>query len=140
MILHCDFEELAALNAGARECLAAMAGGVTQLAPEQAVGAVEALIPRLTGDIDVETLEDQESLELAIERILICLKERMDSSLLERFVGAEEAVIAYFDYAHVLTVHGRITQMGREMAGVIELMTGQPVTTDAAREVRFDED
>jgi hypothetical protein len=138
LILHCNFEELAAVTAGARHCLAVAAGGVaSQPALDVVLDDVDALLPRLTGDISIQSLEEQESVERALIHITEQLRERMDQILLEQFVGAEDAVAAYFDYAHVLTVNERVRLMGIEMAALAELLTGQPVAAEAARNMHF---
>lgn len=136
MILHCDFEELAALTAGARHTLAVAAGGVSSVAVNSsALDDVEALLPRLTGDVSIQSIPEQESVERAVECIALCLRERMDEIVIEQFVGAEDAVAAYFDYAHVLTVHERVRRMGREMIALAELLAAnEPI---AARQVQF---
>ena len=58
MILHCNFEELAALNAAAARVLerSAVAHGV--VAPAEPLEELEALLPRLAGDLSIESLAD----------------------------------------------------------------------------------
>ena len=141
MILRCSFEELTALTTGAERVLAAGAapdGDDTRVAAPPAVLAdVEALLPRLDGDFSVHTLADQESVERAVECILVHLKDRMDGFILEQHVGSDDAVNAYFDYAYVRRVHDRVYRAGREMVAMIEVMTGAPPTDTSRHEVTF---
>ena len=138
MILHCDFEELAALAAVARHGLAVAAGGASSFAHDhRAADDVEALLPRLTGDISIQSLEEQASVERALDFLLASARERSDQIILEQYVGAEDSVAAYFDFAYVLTVYERVRLMGIEMAALAELLTGHPVTAEAARHMQF---
>jgi len=138
MILHCSFEELGALNAGIERVLAeADRGGVA--APPDVLPDLDALAPRLTGDLDLETLAEQRSVERAVDYLVDEARERMDSSVLEQHAAAEGAVQAYFDYAYVLTVRDRIRRIGAEMRALIELMTGKPPSEKTARTFSFDE-
>ena len=59
VILYCNYEELAALKAGARVVLEREppAGGPV-LAPPETRAHVEALLPRLEGDLSVSTLAE----------------------------------------------------------------------------------
>lgn len=140
MILHCSFEELAAANAGALRLLSGEdgRGGASVLAPAETIADVEALLPRLTGDIEITTLAEQERILRALDAILDRLREDMDRTILESYPGAEDAVVAYFDYAHVLTLRERAARIGREMSAMIELMTGHPPTPRTAREITFE--
>ncbi|MBX6364064.1 MAG: hypothetical protein IRZ00_09375 [Gemmatimonadetes bacterium] len=139
-MVRCSFEELAALTAGAERTLqTAAVGGAGVVAPPQEIVDVEALLPRLTGDLDVRTLAEQRSLCRAVDLILETLRARMDETILEQYVGAEDAVVAYFDYAHVLTIRERIRRVGKEMEALIELITGAPPTEDSARRITFPE-
>jgi hypothetical protein len=61
----------------------------------------------------------------------------MESMVLATHAADEDAVSAYFDFAHGLTVSHRIGEMAAEMEAMIELMTGGPVSEDAARTFRF---
>jgi hypothetical protein len=136
VILHCTFEELAALDSAARRTLASEEGAGV-VAPPAALADVEALLPRLDSDLSVTALTDQNSVERALSLILDELRERMDRMVLEQHVGAEDSIVAYFDYAHVLTVYDRVQQMGKEMRGMIELMTGAHPNDDTARSISF---
>lgn len=139
MIFHCTFEELAALTANARRVLADAAGSGGVAAPPEIAAELEALLPRLEGDLLVETLAEQMRLIRILDFMVEDLRDRMDALVLEQYVGAEDAVAAYFDYAHVLTMRWRLDEMGREMASLIELMTGEPPTVETARSIRFDD-
>ena len=47
------------------------------------------------------------------------------------------AVAAYFDFAHSLSVLGRIQELGAEMEAMIELVTGAPATPEIAMDFQF---
>lgn len=138
MILHCNFEELRALQAGAELILdpfSTGSGGVA--APVQAVPQVAMLQPRLGQSLSVTTLEDQRLIRRAIDAICTVLHDRMDEKVLEYHPAHEEAVALYFEYAHAFGVLRRLDAMGAEMTDMIELMTGEPATADDARKVTF---
>jgi hypothetical protein len=139
MILLCSFEELTALAAGARLALAetSAGGGVRVAAPPAIVADVEQLLAGLDGDIGVDTIADQQRMERAVAYVAERLHERMHSALVDGYVGAEDAVVAYFDYAHVFTVYHRVQEMGAEMRAMAELMTGRPPDEKTARNLRF---
>ena len=138
MILHCTFEELSAISAGAERVLAEAGSGATVVvAPPEIVADVEALLPRLTGDLSLSTLMEQQSIARAITYIVAEAKQRMDMSILEEHAAGEFAVGAYFDYAHILTVQDRVVRIGAEMSALIELMTGRPPTAESAKEFTF---
>jgi hypothetical protein len=137
MILHCSFEELAALDAVVERVRGSTGtGGIA--APPEALNDIDALAPRLTGDLSIETLGEQESVERAIEFLLHDARDHTDSMILDQHPAAEDAVIAYFEYAHLLTVFDRVQQIGGEMRALIDLMTGSHETSDAAG-FRFDD-
>lgn len=139
MFVRCTFEELTALTAAAERALlaAASGGSVSVAAPPRELDDVEALLSRADGDFDLETLAQQRSTARALDLILELLRERLDGTILEQFVGAEDAVVAYFDYAHVLTFRDRVRRAGEQMEAVIELMTGAPATEESARTTTF---
>ncbi len=140
MLVQCSFEELSALTTGAEQTLqvaAAFGGGAGVVAPPRELADVEALLARMDGDLELETLAEQRSVARAIDLILAVLRERVDATILEQYVGSEDAVAAYFDFAHVLTVGERVRLAGEEMEAVIELMSGHPATDEAAEKITF---
>jgi hypothetical protein len=126
MILHCNFEELRALaSAGETVVLAAeaqSAGSVS--APAEGVAKVEMLLPRLTGDIGIETLDDQRRVRHAVSVIVNDLHSRLDQKIIEFNPAHEDAVTLYFDYGHSRSVLYRLDQMGTEMEAIVDLITG----------------
>jgi hypothetical protein len=138
VILHFNYEELTALKAGARAYLAqdgSGRGGV--LAPSEERADVEALVPRLEGDITLSTLEELRGVESAIGAIVHCLRVEMESTVVATHPAAESAVVAYFDFAHGFTVQHRLSEMASEMEALIELVTGREPTPESARSFRF---
>jgi transcriptional regulator of nitric oxide reductase len=147
MIVRCNYEELQALAAGARLVVhadqvidqprgdAGDAGAVA--APSETEAAVEALLPRLTGDLSVATLREQRQLRLAVGTICAALHDSMESRFLDLHPADEHAVDLYFSYAHARTVLERVEHAGAEMEAMIEVMTGEPATEDAARDISF---
>ncbi|MCI0432322.1 MAG: hypothetical protein L0271_01545, partial [Gemmatimonadetes bacterium] len=129
MILHCTFEELAAIDAAIERVRhPSGTGGVA--APPAVLPDLEALAPRLIGDLAIETLDDQQSVQRALEFLVADTRERTDSFILDQHPAAEDAVLAYFEYAHILTVLGKIRHIGGEMRAIIELMTGRAPKDD----------
>jgi hypothetical protein len=138
MILHCSFEELTALDAATERVLdSAETGGVA--APPDVLSDLEALAPRLDGDVSIASLAEQASIQRAIDYLLEETRERTDTFILAEHPAAESAVRAYFEYANVLTVHDRLRFIGDEMRALIELMTGETPTDEAARSVSFED-
>jgi hypothetical protein len=125
VILHCNFEELRALSA-AIELMATEAGryGAAVSAPPEGVAKVEQLLPRLTGDVSIETLDDQRRVREAVGILVADLHRRMDDKVLEFHPAHEEAVALYFDYAHGRTVLHRLDRMGAQMEAIIDLISG----------------
>lgn len=134
MILRVCYEEVTALNSAAERLLASPGGGGV-VAPPEALAELEGRLP-LRGDLSVETLAQQRRLLGAVEHVLTHLKRRMDAIILEQYVGSDDAVNAYFDYANVLTIQGRLQDLGREMIAMLEVMGGA-VGPDAAEEIAF---
>lgn len=137
MILKCSFEELTSLTSGAEHVLERWSAGGRVAAPPEMVAQIESLLQRLDGDLTVETLSDQQRLERTTSYLLDFLRERMDALVLEQYVGAEDAVHAYFEYANVLAFLDRLRALGREMELLIEVMTGEPPTPETAATVSF---
>lgn len=138
MILHFNYEELTALKAGAQVFL----DGDTPdrgcvLAPPESRARVEALLPRLEGDLSLSTLEELRVVQAAVEAIVECLRVEMESLVVTTHAADEEAVSAYFDFAHGFTVAHRIREMASEMEALIELMTGSAPTDGAAGSFQF---
>lgn len=131
MVLHCTYEELSALSAGGERVLSEANSGISVVtAPPEIVVEVEALLPRLTGDLSITTLAEQQRIARAITFIVAELKQRLDSQILQTHAADEYAVGAYFDYAHALTVQDRVIRMGNEMSAMIELLTGATPTAE----------
>lgn len=123
MILHCSFEELSAVTAGAERVLEGTgSGGV--MAPPEVIADIEALLPRLTGDLSVETLAGARSIERAFECILEEARRRTDRFILDQHPAAEAAIASHFEYAHVLVLLDRTRRMVAQMTALIELMSG----------------
>lgn len=137
MLVQCSFEEMTALTAGAEQTLHAAAFGGGVAAPPRELADVEALLARLDGDLELDTLARQRSVARALDLILAVLHERMEVTILEQYVGSEDAVAAYFDFAHVLAFSERVRIAGEEMEAVIELMSQTPPTLEAAERISF---
>jgi len=138
VILYCTFEELSAMSAAAERVLAeAGSGSTVVVAPPEIVADVEALLPRLDGDMSLTTLAEQQSVARAVTYIVAELKQRMDTAILEEHAASEFAVGAYFDYAHALTVQDRVIRVGAEMSAMIEVLTGRPPTAEITRTFEF---
>ena len=134
MNLHCNFEELTALASTAERVL--MAHGAVEIAvaaPPRALADLEALAPRIAGEISIPTLHAQRSVQRALEFVLEEARARMDSIILDQHPGAEDSVAAYFEYGHILAILERTRRIGHEMSLLIELMTGNPADDDSAR-------
>jgi len=133
VLVRCTYEELMALAAGAEMTLEGVVrGGVGIAAPPRELADVEKLLAHADGDFELQNLSDQRSLARAVDAILETLHARMEDTVLEGYVGAEDAVVAYFDYAHVLTVRERVRRTGEEMEAVNELMNGAPVIAECS--------
>lgn len=135
MIFRISFEEIAALNSAAERLLAA-SGDVPVVAPPEVLAELVSRHP-LRGDLSVETLAEQQRLLAAVDYVLEHLKRRMDGIIADQYVGSDDAVNAYFDYANVLTVRSRLMDAGREMTAMVEVMIGGPVTPEAAERITF---
>lgn len=129
MILHCNFEELRALSS-AIELMAyeAERAGAAVAAPPEGMAKVERLLPRLTGDVSIETLDDQRLVREAVGILVADLLRRLDDKVLEFHPAHEEAVALYFDYAHGRTVLSRLDRMGAQMEAIIDLISGDHST------------
>lgn len=138
MILHFSYEEIRALEAGAR---ALLEGEETDpcvvLAPPVERAHVEAFLPRLEGDISLTTLEELQAVSGAIDAIVECLHVEMEATVVATHPADEHAVAAYFEFAHALGVSRRVGEMASEMEALIEVVTGSPVTAETAHSFRF---
>ena len=126
MILHCNFEELRALASAGETVVAAAeaasAGAVS--APAEGVARVEMLLPRLTGDFSIDTLDDQRRVRHAVSVIVDDLHTRLDNTIIEYNPAHEDAVTLYFDYGHSRSVLHRLDVIGAEMEAMVDLITG----------------
>ena len=138
MIVHCNFEELTALKAGADQVLEGYTPeqGLIAAPPEERE-RVAALMPRLDGDFSVTTLAEQRSLLHAVSIVVEMLRVEMESMVATNHPAHEVAVSAYFDFAHAFSVQTRLYQAGLEMEALVELVTGGPVTDKLARDFAF---
>ncbi len=138
MIVHCNFEELTALKAGARQILDGYAPepGVVAAPPEERE-QVAALLPHLSGDLSIETLAQQRALCGAVAVIVEILRVEMETTITTMHPAHEGAVAAYFDFAHGLSVLSRLEELGHEMQALIELVTEGPITDALARDFVF---
>ena len=138
MIVHCNFEELTALKAGARQVLDGYAPehGIIAAPPEERE-QVAALVPLLGGDFSVTTLAEQRSLFQAVSIIVEILRIDMESMVTANHPAHEGAVAAYFDFAHAFSVRARLHEVGLEMEALVELVNGGPVTEELARDFVF---
>lgn len=139
MILHFNFEEIQALKTGARQYLGAVGEypASAVLAPSEGRAHVEALLPRLSGDLSFSTLAELRVVQHAVSELVESLRAQMESRVLATHAADEDAVSAYFDFARALTVSGRIAEIAAEMEAMIELVTGEAPSEEAARTFRF---
>lgn len=119
MILELTYEEVTALNSAAERLRGAGGGGVA--APPEAIAALDERLP-LAGDIAVDSPMEQVRLLQALDVVLDHLKQRMDALVLEQYVGADDPVNAYFDYANVLTARHRLHRIGLRMQAVHQVI------------------
>lgn len=140
MILYLSFEELTALSAEAERVLdASAAAGHGIAAPPRLLAEVEQFAQLLIGDVAVSTLEQQRTMRRVVTHLLDGCRVRMDSLVLEQHPAAENAVAAYFDYAHVLSASDRLDRLGAEMEALLQVMTGEDPDSDAGRRFSFPE-
>ena len=135
MIFRVSYEEVTVLNSAAQRLLAP-AGDVAVAAPPEALAELESRMP-VQGDLTVGTLAETRRLLAAVEYLMDHLKRRMDAIILDQYVGSDDSVNAYFDYANLLTVRSRLVHATREMTAMIEVMIGGPVTAEAAEAITF---
>lgn len=139
MILRFNYEELTALQAGAQAFLdrEEQPGSGCVLAPPEDRARVEALLPRLDGDISLSSLDELRTVEAAVSAIVDCLRVEMETMVTTSHAADEDAVAAYFDFAHGFTVAHRVSEIAAEMEAMIELVTGAPPSPHAARSFHF---
>jgi hypothetical protein len=124
VILHCNFEELRALAAASEMIVADGDAHPGMAGAREGVVMVEQLLPRLTGDVSIETLLDQRRVQKAVSFIVGDLHRRMDERIIATYPADEEAVALYFDYGYSRSVLYRLDQMGAEMEAIVELIGG----------------
>ena len=136
MILQCNYEEIRALRSGAHSWLESHpAEAVAVAAPGRP--DVAALLPYLDGDLTIATLAEQRSLEAGMDAVVELLRVEMEILVVETHPAHENAVAAYFDFAHAYGVLARVQHIGREMQALIEVVTGSPATPEVARSFAF---
>lgn len=131
MILRLTYEELTALNSAVERIRSTGGGGVA--APPEVLAVLDERAP-IEGDVSVDTFAEQRRLLDAIDTVLEHLRNRMDAIILDQYVGSDDAVNAYFDYANVFTARDRLEELGRKMA-VDELINGEDAASDDANGV-----
>lgn len=139
MILYLTFEEISALGSSAELVLASATHGGGVSAPPQFTAELEQFSHALTGDIAIETIEEQRRMARIVDHLLAVTRSQLDQAVLEQHAAAEEAVAAYFAYAHVLTVSRRLRAIGTEMSAIVEVITGDDPDSDQARRFSFPE-
>ncbi len=137
MILTCNYEELTAVRFGARAFLEEQPSSGRIAAPSATRVAVEALVDRLRGDLSLSTLADQAEVETALRAVVKHLRAEMYLRVLATHPAAEVSVAAYFDFAHALSVLGRVEEIGEEMSALIEVMTGASPDEETVRSFVF---
>ncbi len=138
VILNCNYEELTALSTGARSLLERSSRESSAVAaPPAALAAIEVLLPRLHADLSMATLHEQRGLQAALYAIVEFLRIEMEALVVVAHPADEDAVTAYFEFAHGLSVLRRVQELGREMAAMIELVTGSPPTNESTRTFVF---
>ncbi len=138
MILWCNYEELQALKHGASAVLGQADGyGCSSRVTAEDAQRVEALLPRLNGDLSLRTLSEAREVGKALETIVRCLESAMKNVVVQSHPGDEGAVDAYFGFAHAFAVLSRIREMQAEMAAMIEVFTGVAVNGELERTFEF---
>jgi hypothetical protein len=139
VILHFNYEEIQALRSGARSYLGDVGtpSPAAVLAPSETRARVEHLLPRLQGDLVFSTLGELRIMRGAVATLVESLRVQMESAVVATHAADEDAVSAYFDFAHGFTVLNRIDEIAGEMEAMIELVTGEAPSAEAARTFRF---
>jgi hypothetical protein len=107
------------------------------IAPTESRARVEALTARLQGDLSLGTLDELRKVQTGVAAIVESLRVEMESSVRTTHPADEAAVAAYFDFAHGLSVAGRLREMAEEMEAMIELVTGESPSLESARSFQF---
>jgi hypothetical protein len=126
MILTCNYEEITAVCHGARAYLEDKPTPEHPAADPVTLAAVESLLGSLGASVSLRTLSEQQEVEAALAAIVEYLRVEVDLRVLMAHPAAEESVVAYFDFAHALSVLGRVREIGEEMTALVEVMTGAP--------------
>lgn len=138
MILRCNYEEVRALASGGASLLQGEAPShASVLAPAESRARVEALLPRLVGDLSVATLAEARGIQAAVSAIVEHLRVEMEAAVVATHAADEIAVAAYFDFAHALSVARRLDEIATEMEALIELVTGASPDDLTASTFRF---
>lgn len=139
MILYCNFEELQALRSGASAFLGLEPGSESAAvaAPPLTRSRVESLLPRLNGDLSLQTLSEQREVEAGVRAIVEFLQSEMKSLISDLSPSDEGAVDAYMDFANAYAVLARIRQVGTDMTSLLDVMVGGPITPDLERSFEF---
>ena len=124
MILHLSFEELRAIASAGELIVAGEMPGAGVVAPPEWSDRVEALLPHLTGDLSIGTLEEQRSVRETLGLMVGEMHRRLDRQVIETFPAHEESVSLYFDWAYARSVLERLDRMGAEMEAIADLISG----------------
>lgn len=136
MIVTLAYEEISSLRGAAELALETAPTGGAVVAPPEHLAHLEGF-REVSGDLSLTTLSEQRTAELALEEVLAVSRERMEVLVLAQYVGSDDSVNAYFDYAHVLTVLERVRAAGRRMTAIIELVTGRAPTPESSTDITF---
>jgi len=139
VILYLNFEELSALGECADNVLAAGGTGHGIAAPPHFIAEVENFSQLLSGDINLASIGEQKRIQSVVTNLLAGSRSRLDRTIIEQHAAAEDAIAAYFSYAHVLTVSKRLEAVGQEMAAIVEVMTGEKADSEAAKKFEFED-
>ena len=123
MILTCNYEEITAVRHGALAFLDDKSPGVHRV-DDLTRSSVVSLLERLTASVSLRTLSEQQDVEEPLSLVVEYLRTEVDLRVLAAHPAAEESVVAYFDFAHALSVLGRVREIGEEMEALVEVMTG----------------
>ena len=138
VILRCNYEETQALRHGAASVLGVDGHSPCTIDPSiEGRHQVEALLPRLNGDLSLRTLTDLAGVQLAVSTIVECLEAEMKTFVVQSHPSDEGAVDAYFEFAHAFAVLSRIEELEGEMRAVVELVLGRLPDEEISRTFVF---